>query len=272
MGDQPGVLEPVKPALHARAVRLHEPRHRRLVSAVGDVAPAHDLRQPHDQLRDRAGVARRATAPSPLLPPPPPPQVPEHRDRRRLQPRVPLKRATALLASVPDRGQDLDADRLRRQRRGVTERPARLRARRTRTRMTGDCHRQRRTQRRSRRQSARNEQRAEAPSGIDKPPPVSGSVRTGATVPRTARGFWFWARPCGAIRDQPFFTGDRAATRSLVVMGTAECWDPVSGAPSFSLLTRPRAPPGVVAVARGCWCGGDAVGGGAVGVCCLCSG
>ena len=267
------MLEPVKPALHARAVRLDEPRDRRLVSAVRDVAPAHDLRQPHDQLRDRAGVARRAAAPSPLLPPPPPPQVPQHRDRRRLKPRVPRKRATALLAGVPDRGQDLDADRLRRQRRGVTERPARLRARRTRTRMTSDCHRQRRTQRRSRRQSAHNEQ---ADRGAIRHRQAATGQRFRPnrrySSPHSNRVFVLgaplWRYPGSAL----FRLATELQLGRWWLWGLLNAGDPVSGAPSFSLLTRPRAPPGVVAVARGCWCGGDAVGGGAVGVCCLCSG
>ena len=198
---QAGELEPVQPPLHALAVALDEPRDGLLVAAVGDSLPAHDRREADDELRERAAVARRAVTAGPLLPSPPPPQIRQHRDHRGLKPRVPLKRPTALLAGVPDGGQDLHADRLRRQRGGVAKGPARLRARATAGSGRGDdCHRQRRCMRRSRRQSA-HKSGGQAPSGSDKPPPVSGSVRTGARVPRRSSS-GFWARPCGAIRDQ----------------------------------------------------------------------
>ena len=105
--------------------RLTNRSDRLLVAAVGDPPPAHDRRQADDELRERAAVPRRAVAAGPLLPPPPPPQVREHRDRRGLQPRVPLVQPPGTAAGVFDRGEDLDAERLGRQAGGVTERAAR---------------------------------------------------------------------------------------------------------------------------------------------------
>jgi hypothetical protein len=90
--------------------------------------------------------------------------------------------------------------------------------------------------------------------------------------PAQQQGFCFGRAPVALSGISPFSLATELQLGRWWLWGLLNAGDPVSGAPSFSLLTRPRAPPGVVAVARGCWCGGDAVGGGAVGVCCLCSG
>ena len=124
--DEASELEPVQPSLHALAMALDEPRDLLVVAVaaqpcanvlvaahLGDVAPAHDRRQAHDQLCDRAAVARGAGAAGPLLPSPPPPKVREHGDQRCLQPRVPVVRSPALGAGELDRRQDLDARWLR---------------------------------------------------------------------------------------------------------------------------------------------------------------
>ena len=211
---QAGELEPVQPALHALAVALDEPRDGLLVAAVGDSLPAHDRREADDKLRERAAVARRAATAGPLLPSPPPPQIAQHRDHRGLKPRVPLKRPTALLAGLPDGGQDLHADRLRRQRGGVAKGPARLRAGRARSRMTGDCHRQRR-ERRSRRQSAHEERR---PSAIGQQRTATGQgIPSGPALefPAVLRA-GFGRAPVALSGTRPHDV-DRAATRSSVV-------------------------------------------------------
>jgi len=139
-------------------------------------------------------------AAGPLLPPPPPPQVRQHRDRRRLQPRVPLVQPPSSAAGVFDRGEDLDARGLARQVGRVTERAPGGRTRPTAcTCRDDDCHRQRRCTRRSRRQSREGSRRPirrrpttarwRVPS--DRALQFPAGLRSG-----------FWARPCGAIRDR----------------------------------------------------------------------
>ena len=80
MRDHARGLQVVEPALHALAMRAHEPRPLRALAR--DLAPAHHRRQPHDQLLDRRRVPRRARRM------PEPEQVPLDRVGARLQPVV----------------------------------------------------------------------------------------------------------------------------------------------------------------------------------------
>ena len=195
---------------------LDEPSDRLLVAAVGDPPPAHDRRQADDELRKRAAIARRAVAAGPLLPPPPPPQVRQHRDRRRLQARVPLVQPPSSATGMFHRGEDLDAERLDGKRRRMAERAA-GRGAWTALRLCGggNCHRQRRCTRRSRRQSREGSRR---PSGIDRPRLGGGSVRPSATVPRRFEKR-VWGAPLWRYPGPISFADDRVAARSSVVKG-----------------------------------------------------
>ena len=89
--DQARGLQVVQPALHAAAVRAHEPRP--LAPIARDRAPAHHRRQPHDQLPDRRREPRRA------LRVPEPEQVALDRVRARLQPIVTRRRRSRALVA-----------------------------------------------------------------------------------------------------------------------------------------------------------------------------
>ncbi len=141
---QPGELQPRQPPLHTLAMSLDKPPPRRVVAPVRDPAPAHDLRQPEDQLRDRATVATRPARPGPLLPSPPPPQIAMNGQQRRLQARVPHELAIGVSAGLSYRRQDLDAGGLAGQLPAMTKRPTRRRPRPAADRWGSECHRQRR--------------------------------------------------------------------------------------------------------------------------------
>ena len=107
--DQARGLQIIQPALHAAAMRAHEPRP--LGAAARDAAPAHHRRQPRHQLLDRA---REPPRPRRV---PEPEQVALDRVRARLQPIV-TRRRTAPRPPRPaqQRGHDQPA-RLGRDRR-----------------------------------------------------------------------------------------------------------------------------------------------------------
>ena len=213
--DQAGKGEPVEPPLHALTVCTNEPGDRPLVPSVRH-DPAHDRREPHDQLRDRARIAGGAGGPSPLLAAAAAPEVDGHRDTAALKPSIPGLCPSLAAAGAGDGGQDLDAARLCRRRESATERAPARASRGPKGGGGGDCHRQRRG-RRSRRQSgiARPRPHRSAP-GIRRSPPVSDSVRRGGTVPEVLCFRVAFVHPRRAMQDRPI-AFDRVATRSFCV-------------------------------------------------------
>ncbi len=211
--DQAGQLQPRQPSLHALAVRLDKPSPGGVSLRAGNVAPAHDGGESHDQLRQRAAVAGGSLAAGPPLPSPPPPQVGEQRERRGFQPGVPRQGAPGLGAGVFDRGQDFDAERLGRQWTSEAKRPPRGRPRPAGTRVILNCHRQRRARRRSRRQSRAT---SEACRAADRQPRC-GSVRNGGMLASSC--VRFGRAPVALSGTSPASPSTELHTRSLVVKG-----------------------------------------------------
>jgi hypothetical protein len=101
-------LQVIQPALHALAMRAHEPRPLRPITR--DRAPADHRRQPHHELLDRRRKPRRALCVAQSE------QVPLDRVRARLEAIVSRRRATASSASSPQKRAHLHAAQLSGQR------------------------------------------------------------------------------------------------------------------------------------------------------------
>ena len=105
---RPAACEIVEPALHAAAVRSHKPRTPDRIAR--DRPPADHRRQPHDQLRDRRRVTRRARRVAQ------PEQVALDRVRARLKPVIPGRRAAARRSRAGQQRDDHQPPGLGRQR------------------------------------------------------------------------------------------------------------------------------------------------------------
>jgi hypothetical protein len=174
MRDHAGGLEIVEPALHALAMRAHEPRPLR--PPPRHRAPAHHRRQPHNQLLDRARVARRARRM------PEPKQVALDRVRARLEPVIARRDAAAPATRTTEQRAHDQAPGLGRKRLARRPIPATTRNSATRRRGVLQRHRQRPNARAARNGQRRRADargaagrtrrgRAGAPSGARRPDP-----------------------------------------------------------------------------------------------------